>query len=242
MCMELVGPSRATRHAERAATETATEQSLRARVGQRTSQRQSQRDRAASQRERELAEGHAAVRYAAYVTVSVPCGWPGRARGAREPTSRASSSRPSARRCAWSGCGASRPRRSPTRSRCAGACGEPRVAAARARAGTSAPRAPSSARGAALARRELSQRPTRRAWDGCARPASAPATRSQPRTSRPPTPRSPRRASARAASTSARTCTAARSSMTRGCSTSAGCSSIANMLVLGHARTSARAR
>ena len=74
MCMELVGPSRAIRQAERAATETATEQSLRARVGQRTSQRQSQRDRAANQAERELAEGHAAVRYAAYVTVSVPWG------------------------------------------------------------------------------------------------------------------------------------------------------------------------
>jgi hypothetical protein len=74
MCMELIGPSRAIRQAERAATETATEQSLRARVGQRTSQRQTQRDRAANQRERELAEGHAAVRYAAYVTVSVPSG------------------------------------------------------------------------------------------------------------------------------------------------------------------------
>ena len=74
MCMELVGPARAIRQAERAATETATEQSLRARVGQRTSQRQAQRDRAANQRERELAEGHAAVRYAAYVTVSVPWG------------------------------------------------------------------------------------------------------------------------------------------------------------------------
>ena len=72
MCMELVGPARAIREAERKATESQTEQSLRARVGQRTSQRQSQRDRAASQRERELAQGHAAVRYAAYVTVSVP--------------------------------------------------------------------------------------------------------------------------------------------------------------------------
>jgi hypothetical protein len=72
MCMELVGPSRAIRQAERAATETATEQSLRARVGQRTSQRQTQRDRASNHAERELAEGHAAVRYAAYVTVSVP--------------------------------------------------------------------------------------------------------------------------------------------------------------------------
>jgi hypothetical protein len=71
MVMELVGPARATRRAERAATEAATEQSLRSRVGQRTSHRQAQRDQAASQRERELAEGHAAVRYAAYVTVSV---------------------------------------------------------------------------------------------------------------------------------------------------------------------------
>jgi hypothetical protein len=77
MVMELVGPARATRHAERAATETATEQSLRARVGQRTSQRQAQRDSAATQRERELAEGHAAIRYAAYVTVSAPNTGPG---------------------------------------------------------------------------------------------------------------------------------------------------------------------
>jgi hypothetical protein len=74
--MELVGPSRAIGRAERAATEAATEQSLRARVGQRTSQRQSQRDRAATERERELAEGHACVRYAAYVTVSVPAEGP----------------------------------------------------------------------------------------------------------------------------------------------------------------------
>ena len=71
MVMELVGPGRAARHAERQATEAATEQSLRARVGQRTSQRQAQRDSAAEQRERELAEGHAAIRYAAYITVSV---------------------------------------------------------------------------------------------------------------------------------------------------------------------------
>ena len=77
MVMELVGPARATRHAERAATETATEQSLRTRVGQRTSQRQAQRDSAATQRERELAEGHAAIRYAAYVTVSAPNNGPG---------------------------------------------------------------------------------------------------------------------------------------------------------------------
>ena len=72
MVMELVGPGKAQRHAERAATEAATEQSLRGRIGQRTSQRQAKRDQAALARERELAEGHAAVRYAAYVTVSVP--------------------------------------------------------------------------------------------------------------------------------------------------------------------------
>ena len=72
MCMELIGPSRAIRQAERMAGEAATERHLRARVGQRTSQRQSQRDQAATTAERELAEGHAAVRYAAYVTVSVP--------------------------------------------------------------------------------------------------------------------------------------------------------------------------
>ena len=76
MCMELVGPSRAIRQAERAATESATEESLRARIGQRTSQRQSQRDHATGRRERELAEGHAAVRYAAYGIVSVPAGGP----------------------------------------------------------------------------------------------------------------------------------------------------------------------
>lgn len=80
MCMELVGPGRAIRQAERAATETATEQSLRARVGQRTSQRQAQRDTATGRRERELSEGHAAVRYTAYITVSVPEGPDGQAR------------------------------------------------------------------------------------------------------------------------------------------------------------------
>ena len=71
MVMELVGPSKAIRRAELASTNVATEQSLRARVGQRTSSRQHKRDEAAQQRESEVAAGHAAVRYAAYVTVSV---------------------------------------------------------------------------------------------------------------------------------------------------------------------------
>jgi len=72
VCMELVGPARAIRKAERAMTEAATEDSLRARVGQRTSQRQLQREHAAASQEAELAQGHANVRYSAYVTVSVP--------------------------------------------------------------------------------------------------------------------------------------------------------------------------
>jgi hypothetical protein len=72
MVMELVGPGRAIRKVERAATEAATEASLRERVGQRTSQRQRQKEDATHRRERELAEGHAEVRFAAYVTVSSP--------------------------------------------------------------------------------------------------------------------------------------------------------------------------
>src|SRR6201993_5382891 len=54
VCMELVGPARAIRKAERAMTEAATEDSLRARVGQRTSQRQRQREQAAASQEAEL--------------------------------------------------------------------------------------------------------------------------------------------------------------------------------------------
>ena len=72
MVMELVGPGSAIRKVERAATEAATEASLRDRVGQRTSQRQRQKEDATHRRERELAEGHAEVRFAAYVTVSCP--------------------------------------------------------------------------------------------------------------------------------------------------------------------------
>lgn len=70
MVMDLVGPGRAIRQVERAATEAATDQAMRARVGQRTTQRQRQKEDATHRRERELAEGHAEVRFAAYVTVS----------------------------------------------------------------------------------------------------------------------------------------------------------------------------
>ncbi|MDP9436293.1 MAG: type VII secretion protein EccE [Actinomycetota bacterium] len=72
MVMDLVGPSKATRQVERAATEAATEASVRARVGQRTTQRQRQREESTHRRERELAQGHAEVRFAAFVSVSVP--------------------------------------------------------------------------------------------------------------------------------------------------------------------------
>lgn len=47
---------------------------MRARIGQRTTQRQRQKEDATARRERELAERHAEVRFAAYVTVSAPAG------------------------------------------------------------------------------------------------------------------------------------------------------------------------
>ena len=70
MIMDLVGPGRATRQVERAATEAATDHAMRARIGQRTTQRQHQKEDATHRRERELAQGHAEVRFSAYVTVS----------------------------------------------------------------------------------------------------------------------------------------------------------------------------
>jgi hypothetical protein len=72
LVMELLGPAAALRKAERAATEAGAERALRARIGKRTSARERQRETAVSTREEELASGHAAVRFAGYVTVSVP--------------------------------------------------------------------------------------------------------------------------------------------------------------------------
>ena len=72
LVMELLGPTGATRRAERAATEAAAEQHLRRRIGKRTSARDGQREGAVATRERELAAGHAAVRFAGYITLSVP--------------------------------------------------------------------------------------------------------------------------------------------------------------------------
>jgi hypothetical protein len=70
--MELLGPATAMRKAERAATEAGAERALRTRIGKRTSARERQRESAVATREEELASGHAAVRFAGYVTVSVP--------------------------------------------------------------------------------------------------------------------------------------------------------------------------
>lgn len=72
MVMELVGPSKAIRRAERAVTENATNESMRLRIGQRTTKRVEQKEQATSRREEELASGHAEVRFAGYVTVSTP--------------------------------------------------------------------------------------------------------------------------------------------------------------------------
>ena len=72
LVMELLGPTAGMRKAERAATEAGAEQALRARFGKRTSARERHRETAVATREEELASGHAAVRFAGYVTVSVP--------------------------------------------------------------------------------------------------------------------------------------------------------------------------
>ncbi len=72
MVMELVGPTKAIRNAERAVTENATNESMRLRIGQRTTKRTEQKELATSRREEELASGHAEVRFAGYITVSTP--------------------------------------------------------------------------------------------------------------------------------------------------------------------------
>jgi hypothetical protein len=72
MVMELVGPSKAIQRAERAVTENSTNESMRARIGQRTTKRVQQKEEATGRREEELAQGHAEVRFAGYITVSTP--------------------------------------------------------------------------------------------------------------------------------------------------------------------------
>jgi hypothetical protein len=72
LVMELLGPATGIRRAERAATEAAAERHLRRRIGKRTSAREGQRENSVAAREQELASGHAAVRFAGYITLSVP--------------------------------------------------------------------------------------------------------------------------------------------------------------------------
>jgi hypothetical protein len=72
MVMEVLGPRKATRRAERASEEATANSWLRRRVGRRTTERDRVREGAVGGAERELAVGHALVRFSGYVTVSVP--------------------------------------------------------------------------------------------------------------------------------------------------------------------------
>jgi hypothetical protein len=72
LIMNVLGPRRATRGAERASEEASAEGWLRYRIGRRTTARDRAREQSVSQREHELAAGHALVQFAGFVTVSVP--------------------------------------------------------------------------------------------------------------------------------------------------------------------------
>jgi hypothetical protein len=72
MVMDVMGPASATRRAERASEEANAEGWLRRRIGKRTTARDRQREGFVSEREQELAFGHALVQFAGFVTVSVP--------------------------------------------------------------------------------------------------------------------------------------------------------------------------
>ncbi len=70
--MEPVGPLQATRKAERARTADAADRELRRRGGFLVSARRHREIEQVVQREEELADGHAAVRFSGYVTVTAP--------------------------------------------------------------------------------------------------------------------------------------------------------------------------
>jgi hypothetical protein len=76
MVMDAVAPSRAVTEIEQARTTDIADETTRQRLGQVTTARQTQRAQATARREQELADGHAELRYAAYVTVSAPTGDP----------------------------------------------------------------------------------------------------------------------------------------------------------------------
>jgi hypothetical protein len=72
MVMQAIAPSRAIADAEQARTTDIADETTRQRLGQVTTARHLQKAEATARRERELADGHAELRYAAYVTVSAP--------------------------------------------------------------------------------------------------------------------------------------------------------------------------
>ena len=70
MVMDAIAPSRAISEIEQARTTDIADETTRQRLGQVTTARQTQKAQATARREQELADGHAELRYAAYVTVS----------------------------------------------------------------------------------------------------------------------------------------------------------------------------
>lgn len=72
--MEALSPSAAVSEVERARTTDMADEAARERMGQTTTARHRQRIDATARRESELAQGHAELRYAGYVTVSAPVG------------------------------------------------------------------------------------------------------------------------------------------------------------------------
>ena len=70
MVMDAIGPSRAITQVEQARTTDIADETTRQRLGQVTTARQMRKAEATARREQELADGHAELRYAAYVTVS----------------------------------------------------------------------------------------------------------------------------------------------------------------------------
>ena len=76
MVMDAIGPSRAITQVEQARTTDIADETTRQRLGQVTTARQMRKAEATARREQELADGHAELRYAAYVTVSAPAGDP----------------------------------------------------------------------------------------------------------------------------------------------------------------------
>ena len=70
MVMDAIAPSKAISEIEQARTTDIADETTRQRLGQVTTARQTQKAHATARREQEIADGHAELRYAAYVTVS----------------------------------------------------------------------------------------------------------------------------------------------------------------------------